>query len=375
MMGLGLAVLGSQEAFAASFTFTRIADTSGSFTGLSTPALNNNGTVAFSARLDTGERGIFTTDGTTLTTIADTSDIFSGFFGLALNDAGTVAFRADFDVPDPTGNNIGIFTGNGTNLTTVFTANSSTDSIGSPDINNAGIVAFDISLFQGRASAILIFNPQTGNLSELDYERGGFGNIAINDARNLAYIYIRPTVFELSTGNGSFFADANPFVDFLSNPAINNVGTAAFVAAANRIGLGVFTSNGSSFSLLVDSSGPFDFTSFSIPIAINDLGTVAFLTDLDAGGRGIFTGPNPVRDRVIATGDPLFGSIVERLSFFREGLNNNNQVAFFAQLADGTSGIFRADPAPKSVSEPGSVAGLAMFGLAFLAKKKFSKTA
>ncbi len=41
---------------------------------------------------------------------------------------------------------------------------------------------------------------------------------------------------------------------------------------------------------------------------------VVFLADLDDGGKGIFTGPDPISDKVIAIGDPLFGSTVTQLA-------------------------------------------------------------
>jgi hypothetical protein len=51
---------------------------------------------------------------------------------------------------------------------------------------------------------------------------------------------------------------------------------------------------------------------------------------------------------------------VTNLGFFREGLNDAGQVAFYASLADGTQGIFRADP--EFVSKPASIWGLLVAG-------------
>jgi hypothetical protein len=73
-----------------------------------------------------------------------------------------------------------------------------------------------------------------------------------------------------------------------------------------------------------------------------------------------------VSDKVIGTGDNLFESTVTSISFGNHGLNNLGQLAFYAQLANGTSGIFRADPVsdtpePEPVPEPVSVLGLLAF--------------
>ena len=84
---------------------------------------------------------------------------------------------------------------------------------------------------------------------------------------------------------------------------------------------------------------------------------------------GIFTGPDLLADKVIATGDPLAGSTVTDVFSFRNGLNDSGQVAFYAQLDDGRSGIFRADPVP----EPGSLTMLCAFvalGLAGYSRRR-----
>lgn len=67
-----------------------------------------------------------------------------------------------------------------------------------------------------------------------------------------------------------------------------------------------------------------------------------------------------MNDKVITTGDSLFGSTVTSIDFSRQGLNNLGQVAFYATLADGTSGIFRADP--QLVPEADALSGVLAFG-------------
>jgi hypothetical protein len=82
-------------------------------------------------------------------------------------------------------------------------------------------------------------------------------------------------------------------------------------------------------------------------VALDAAGGLAFLATRDAGGDGIFRGPDPVADKVIATGDPLFGSTVTFLDFQRGGLNAAGEIAFRADLADGRTVIVRADrPGP-----------------------------
>ena len=75
---------------------------------------------------------------------------------------------------------------------------------------------------------------------------------------------------------------------------------------------------------------------------------MAFEGTTKSGRVGIFTGRHPDRDCVITVGDPLDGSTVFDLdiSSFSAGLNNRGQIAFIARLADGRTGVYRADPSP-----------------------------
>ncbi|HEY9302049.1 MAG TPA: choice-of-anchor tandem repeat NxxGxxAF-containing protein, partial [Phormidium sp.] len=168
LMGLCLGLLATGEAQAASFTFTKIADTSGffdSFRGegmgdyepiFATPAINNQGTVAFSAFLDAGGKGIFTGNGTTTTSIANTNNLFgsppgrptvgytlSELGSFSINDVGNVAFSANFG-------RTGIFTSELQNEIEGAAGDSFTR-IDYPSINNVGTVAFlqEISRFSG----------------------------------------------------------------------------------------------------------------------------------------------------------------------------------------------------------------------------------
>ena len=74
---------------------------------------------------------------------------------------------------------------------------------------------------------------------------------------------------------------------------------------------------------------------------------------LNSGGFGIFTGSDSLTGKVITTGDQLFGSSVTFLSIFSQSINDSREVAFYASLADGRSGIYVASPVP--VPEPSTL--------------------
>ncbi|MBD2540516.1 choice-of-anchor tandem repeat NxxGxxAF-containing protein [Coleofasciculus sp. FACHB-SPT36] len=401
LMGLCLSFLAAIEVQAASFTFTKIADTSDRFSSfLSSPALNNAGTAAFLAGLDTGSIGIFTANGSTITTIANTNNFFSSFrTPLSINDGGTVAFNAVLAQVAT-----GIFKGNGTTTPTpIALAFPQSDSNGvespwidddvivakdyfsdfySPSINNAGVVAFIERLYRGER----ILTSEGKVIDTIFY--GSVNSPFINDERTVAYrIESGNPSTVIVTSNGTTrtivasIGNNYPEDSGFGSPALNNVGNVAFYAPpaidpsndwytppepfVGGKNEALFASNSKTTTLIADTSG--SFNGFLGVPSINDVGTIAFFTKLDAGGTGIFTGADPLKDKVISTGDTLFSSTVTSLSFSREGLNNAGQVAFLASLADGTMGIFRADPGvssepPKDVPEPASGLGLLALG-------------
>ena len=123
-----------------------------------------------------------------------------------------------------------------------------------------------------------------------------------------------------------------------------------FVADCQSQTLILFTGDGNKLQVIVDNEGtpPVRFLSLDTP-TINNQGKIAFTALVDdfrtlESYTGLFTGPDPVADLVIRTGAPLAGSTLVSVAMFREGLNDVGQIAFHATLADGTEGIYRADP-------------------------------
>ena len=383
-VGLSLSLLTSGKAEAVSFTFTKIADTSGPlnsiFSGISGtgPSINSEGTVAFAANLSPEIFGIYTGSGGSTTTITQGPNSSVSFYNPVINDSDTVAYGVAISGPRA----IGLLNveSSGGDVITLDRFDSRLRTSYRPAINNAGTVAFsattqgrfgpdtpfvfiqDISISSGN-STTTIARTSDGFFSRL-------GDPALNDSGTVAFwgdpVAGGSGIFTSSGGSVATLIDSSgPFSSFRGT-AINDSNTVAFLADLDAGGSGIFTSSGGAITTVADTSG--SFSSFGVEsTAINDTGTVAFLANLDAGGAGIFTGLDSVVDQVIATGDLLFGSTVTSLSFSKTGLNNSGQVAFFARLANGTEGIFRANPAsepspPQSVPEPASVLGLLVSG-------------
>jgi hypothetical protein len=92
---------------------------------------------------------------------------------------------------------------------------------------------------------------------------------------------------------------------------------------------GIFTSRGGPVTTVADNTGR--YSSFGRP-SINDLGQVVFTADLDEFGpngfplQGVFTGPDPVKDRVLRSGDIYAGVPVSSVFTCSEALNNFGQI-------------------------------------------------
>ncbi|HET7298565.1 MAG TPA: choice-of-anchor tandem repeat NxxGxxAF-containing protein, partial [Burkholderiales bacterium] len=191
-------------------------------------------------------------------------------------------------------------------------------------------------------------------------------HVSINDAGTVAFSgggLSSSDLVGLFTGSGGAVTpiadDSGPLV-FPFFASINDVGTVAFLAQLDGGGNGLFL-GGTQVRPFADTNGLFSFFFGRAP-SINDTGQVAFGAGLDGGGTGIFVGPNPLADKVITTGDSLFGSTVTSLSLGSQALNNAGRVAFYAELSDGTQGVFVATPVP----EPSTLllSAVALAGLA-----------
>jgi hypothetical protein len=417
----GVALLSVGKATAANFSFTTIADTSSNFTSFSVPtlfgqsspagvsAINDSGTVAFLATSDTGASGVYTANNGAITAIVNNNGLESLFgsnlpttanerFALGsfldINNNNTVAFIIDSN--SFSGNQEKIFTSqNGNLITRVSTGRSFTrDGITNFDLNDKDEIAYvretgfktivdnliisrpnqpNVEVF--RATQFLDLGPQTGLIS--------IEGFAINNQSEVTFDVIRSDDFRLPPRSVLFRSSGGVLTTLVDSTRIfgldvndrgdvvfgsgevffNNTGRVVDINAIRQ-----FNNATGELTTIADTSGVFSQFGSS---AINNSGSIAFTASLDEGGEGIFQIADSELHEVITTGDALNGSTVTNLNFFREGFNNNGQIAFFAELADGTQGIFRAERStpPTSVPEPASALGLLVLGSLGLVKK------
>ena len=262
--------------------------------------------MSFAAALDDDQgEAILRGRGGPLTTIARTEPGRFNFFGFdtSLNRWGRVAFTAELDAEF--GFDEGLFCGRGGGgIRTHYLASS--------------------SRFQRRRQRPIA--EQRGQVAF--FERLDDGTTGVFRSRRERFITIAGE-------------DLSP-----DDPSVNDRGLVAFTAAfvrSDEFVQAIMTGRGGAVTTVADTTG--DYGSVDNP-SLDDGGEVAFVADLDFVTRGVFTGPDPVDDRVIATGEQLDGSTVAGLQFCREGSNDSGQLTLAAQLDDGArTAIFRATPA------------------------------
>jgi hypothetical protein len=335
------------------------------------PAINNGGTVVFSALDTNGTEVLLAGTNGPLTTVGLGSAGINAVDSLAVDDAGDVAVTAArTGTPDFRGVYTGTTSGGtlATGYEGPFDHSDPTDlppSIyglaGSPN----GTLTF--STIDNGQGAILR-GPVAGPYASVRDGSGTFFNtkhLAVNDGGRVAAAmeYGDPTK-GLSRGI-LLFDTPNPALDDIDtaieklgigtqpDPSINAAGDVAFalnstatltffdppdVADQNHIVAqltlvpGVYVGHPKPFgapsnlTLIADTTG--SFTSFGT-VLINDSGRVVFEADLSGGGHGIFFGPDAFANRIVEEKDNVLGP-KPFLSVKLGGLNNAGQVAFSA---------------------------------------------
>jgi hypothetical protein len=288
------------------------------------PSMNDLGQVSFAATLDASDKQtgdnievILRGSGKKLTTIASTADKFNFFgFDTSINNSGEVAFKAELD--EEFNFDEGLFSGRGDKKSGVTTH-----------------YLVSTSQFDGNDS-----RPSINNV----------GNIASDESINFD-----SGIFVGREGSFQTIAEPDPDV-FVRGAVLNDEGTASlyrsfFDEATQEFVEEIVTGSGGPLTTVVDTRGDFAFFGFRPP-SLNNEGDMAFLATLDdSSTSGIFVGPDPVEDRVIATGDTLDGAEVTGLTFCEEGLSDSGELAFIATFEDPETfetrvAVFRATPVP-----------------------------
>ena len=334
------------------YTFTRIADTSSFPGGIQAPvALNDAGQVAFVAAPTDAVTGVFVGNGHVITTAADTTRTFT-FFGFpGINGLGQATFHAE-----KVNQRSGYYAGLDGTVTIVEDRGPVHGFPGDVYSSPSGSFSTVEVVLSLPRSAQAIVASEGGRAIRIVDTSGSFQLLDPDPRVNAAGLVAfharrRDSSQGIFVGKGvalTTIADtsAGPFLSFRVSPAINDRGEVLFQAEVNastgsRIS-GLFLSSHGRIRTIVDSTGA--FIDLGGQPGLNSEGQIAFVGVTRSGSVGIFTGGDPIADRVVAVDDPLDGSTVSGLGIFWSSLNNAGQIAFVAQLADGRTAIYRADP-------------------------------
>jgi hypothetical protein len=336
------------------YTFTNIADNTGQFDELFfAPAINADGVVAFRATLDAGGQGIFRSDGGPPTTIVDSTGDFDVFSVPDISDAGLVTCAATL----PSEFFHAVLTGEGGPIMTLVDSDDPDlrGGFGEPRITAAGEVAYragfddtipGAAVFVGDAMVSPIVDalglgPEIADSGQVVYEV----NLASGQRRLVTGGVGFPTETVAQT-------DAE-IVDFIA-ASINQAGRLALIAKTDGGDSRLDVGDGSGFTTLIGTASS-PLIELSEP-HLNNNDLTAFSGRYALADEAIFAGPDLDDDRVIRSGETLFGETVEQLML--GGLNDAGQIVF-AYRTQTLEGVAVASP----ILEPCSPADLvAPFG-------------
>lgn len=389
----------------ADYRISPIQNSQGEFTSFSLPSISSSGEIVYQADFADIAAGsaIYREGGSGRTLIASTAGELLGFpADPGIDDNGVVALVADLDVGGRS-----VLRGDGGALTTVASTAPSGLSEISPyvSISNTGVIAYTAS------PAPL---PMPGGRAVFRYYNG----VTAVMARQLELVgqtgILEPFSFASDTSfNNVWFqteVDGRPWIWLGTNPPIVFSGPITstltglperFVdldlLSAGSIGQALFRAellsgiraicivsppipNSDPYPTLVDDTGQFsDFDQGFLQHA-SDQYTLVFRASLDAGGVGIYTrtleslsGPPTVTEKVVAVGDSLGGSTIVEAALGPRPISRDGTVVFWARLADGTTGIYKASPGSGSGGGGGAIdpaVAMVLCLLAFLQRSR-----
>ena len=348
------------------YYYDRVVDENGPLYFTFRPEISDNGRVVFKA-WEQGQSGEALYTGPN--PVADAfvrvpHPEFHTLRGYTINDAGTVAFTAQFGGSQTTASTGSAFDGPSLANNLIPNMPETLAGVGSVSLNNSRQVVIGASYKDGTVAVRGVVIAATGGngrvVARATNSNGpykSFGIVQITNAGTVVFSSERWFASHPGPALEYTRVEGGPVIgpEWDTQPrtagffAMNDVGTIAFngtrldgISIIDGIAVGSIEGGAAPF-VANDRGALYEFRD----VGLNNSGTVAFyaLRRNDLGG-GIFTGPDPMRDRVIADHDPLFGGMVQDVYFQRDGLNNLGQVAFGFQLENGAGGgIAVATPA------------------------------
>jgi hypothetical protein len=307
-------------------------------------SVSNAGLVAFQAELPGGGTGVFVGDGGDVEELPGRPAVRAVTSHPDVNDAGHVSFYAE--LADGTQ---GLVLHRDGSVDVVADRRQGFEAIGpaGPTMNEACAVAFRAERTD-RTACVCLYDPASGatTLAEADEVWVGFHGLPVvtedgtvvfradlTDGRSGIYASLRGELRAIAETGGRFQALGR-------FPAVAWDGTVVFAATETTGGDVVVTADGNDLAV-VDRQGAFGSFRGALP---HGAGRVARLATPAGGLLGLFSGPDPLRDRVVAIGDPLLGSTVTDLAANPVSSSAAGHLAVRVALADGREAVLRFDP-------------------------------
>ena len=268
-----------------------LVDASGQFRRLWNPLVNDDGLVAFCARLDDYmyDAVYATADGVTFAPIVHPDDPVRNVAGLSISNDGAAAFWAQLDDYYT----MGIYVTDGVDIITIA--------------ENAGPLA--LWGYYGRFTTI---NDERRVAFWAEFDEGGAG-IFVGDGTTLETIATTGDLFD----------------QFHGSPVIDAAGQVYFLAELTTSEKAIYRWDGEELVAVIEPGGPWGDLGYGQPWA-NDEGRVLFET---GSTWALYVGPEPDAFRVIGQTDTFYGGGVSEVTPL--GLNAGGQVLFHVGLQGG----------------------------------------
>jgi hypothetical protein len=357
-----------------SYQFDRIAISGpGAIDDLRFYSLNNSGQVAFNAIHPDGGMSIYRWSQGQTEILVQEGDLYSGSTLAvptrpAINDAGAIAFSA-LQYAGHLAGSEGVFRLDGQSLTKIAPL-STTGRVASTslDISNSGLVAFNDHAASGRKLSIgdgVMTQPVlVGDNLQITPTY-----VAINSSNTIAVTGIgsQHKLVLVDGQNQTVIASGTSSIAFesISFPCINSAGKIVF-AGEGDLGRTLYAYEAGQLSRVINLAES-DFLLIDGAAGINDLDQILFFARLNDGRHGLFTGPDATSDKILLSGDFFDGRTIDHLGTAGQ-LNNVGQLVFAAYFTDGEVGLYLAT----SVAEPsvGSLCSLLPLAIIFFARKR-----
>lgn len=316
-----------------SFKLDLIAETGDRFEDFSpyVPSLNDDGLVAFAAKLAGAGTGVFTGDGSSVKQIGCSGEIISH---PDINLAGDTCFYEEL----PDGRQCVLVSGETSTKVKTEEGFANIGPLG-PTMNESGKVAFRADTVAGHNGVFTVVYGSVERIADTGSRFKAFYGLPVVRADGSVVFRAdeedgTPCICESRAGVISTIA-SEEFSDLGFFPDTNGHGAVVFAATLKTGESGIFVAKDGAVEQVVAG-----FESFRGALIDNAEKIVFYATPFD-GRLGVYAGPDPATGRIIGIGESLCGSVVSEFALNPVSMNNRGQIAVRIKLENSRQMIVR----------------------------------